>query len=182
MRILSALLCGLFLLAVFTAKVYKIQTRSMLPAIAPGDYVLVSKWAGKYDSGDIIAFERETDGRRFVMVKRVVAAEGDTLWVGTEGVSSRSAFVPHDPECVWLRGRKDPGTKTHTAQDEWVPGSSYSGCVELWRILGDRDIAVHPLKKGGLFVAGDNYSESEDSRHFGPINAEKVTGKVIAIF
>ena len=38
------------------------------------------------------------------------------------------------------------------------------------------------IKEGQIFVMGDNRNHSTDSRHFGPVSIEKVSGEVIANF
>jgi signal peptidase I len=35
------------------------------------------------------------------------------------------------------------------------------------------------VPEGKLYLLGDNYPESEDSRHYGPISPEQVIGKVV---
>lgn len=37
------------------------------------------------------------------------------------------------------------------------------------------------VPKGQVYLLGDNYGASQDSRHFGPIDAERIVGKVVIL-
>lgn len=163
-------------------RVYKVQTRSMMPAIMPKDYVVISKWLSDPRAGDIAAIKEEADGRSFILIKRVLASEGDTLRIQNEGISSNGINVPHDLTCLWLRGRTDPGSNAQEHITERTPGSSVMPCqLLLVHSLKGQD-AFYVMKKDQLFIVGDNYAESEDSRYFGPVLSDNIVGKIIAVF
>ena len=107
--VVEALLILLFLYVVcFPAKV---DGSSMEPGILDGDTLCISRlaaWMGWNDTGDIITFTKEVDGKSIDMVKRVIALEGDTVGiengvVTVNGKELEETYIAGETEgIVWM--------------------------------------------------------------------------------
>ena len=76
-----AIFCVIFSLFFMTVKV---KQSSMLPSLSDGDILLALK-TKNVDRGDIVVYRgEETDGE--LIIKRVIALEGDTFEIDEEGV------------------------------------------------------------------------------------------------
>jgi|GEM_PF-1720746 len=129
----------------------KIIGVSMSPTLKPNQIFLMYRCFGQSytpNRNDVIVFRYDGE----VMVKRVWATPGDSLW------------IVKSPE-----------------------GSTLVGSVDLpqWRSVLNHYPNLGKLQNlkmgpGEMFVLGDNYDESCDSRDFGPIKANMVMGRVRA--
>ena len=179
----------------FLVQAFYIPSGSMIPTLRGGDRVLVEKVGylfGAPGRGDVVVFEKAvfgekktpdlpwySDVRVFLKemlglptgleedyIKRVVAVGGDTI--AYRG-SPRRLFVNGERvDQSFVRGGKDPGSPTITADD----------CRRLdMQRAGD----ACRVPAGKIFVMGDNRSNSEDSRVLGPIDEEKVVGRAFVV-
>lgn len=157
------LLFGILLFFVkHVMQTYEIVSGSMEPTIFTGERVFVDKMAYLRRTpvpGDIVLFQSPQAGKSWV--KRVVATVGQrvdfteagVLFVDGEEVSYDSIFYEYEEDSLLAQQhRYMPYCKGYT-----VPDGSY-------------------------FLVGDNYTESYDSRHFGPVADEKIIGKVVRVY
>ena len=70
-----------FLCSRYLVQIMLIQGNSMQPAYHHLQPVLLDKLGESYTYGNVIAFSQDIDGRRHVLVKRVVALPGDTVQI-----------------------------------------------------------------------------------------------------
>jgi signal peptidase I len=155
---------------------YVIPSGSMESTLMTGDHVIVDKLAyapggggmmekllpySDVKRGDIIVFRYPPDIRQ-TFVKRVIGAPGDRIHlengvVVRNGVRLVEPYVQH----VFL----DHG-ETDAFRDNYpnVPG---------------QEILV---PEGKYFVMGDNRDNSSDSRYWGFVPRENITGKPIVVF
>jgi signal peptidase I len=61
---------------------------------------------------------------------------------------------------------------------ELIYDNSYRTMIKFYDIYGDH-ILEHKIPKNEYYVVGDNHSNSDDSRRFGPIYKEQLMYKVI---
>jgi signal peptidase I len=159
------LICTLGL-RTYVVQSYSIPSLSMYPTLQVGDRIIVSKVSYQLHSvhrGDIVVFARPplehqdyTD-----LVKRVIGLPGETI-------SSRNGQV-------YINGK--------LLAEPWLPPgpSSYTGALpgdpnEQFNLPG-------PVKipSGEYYVMGDNRTDSEDSRFFGPIQKSLIVGRAVAV-
>jgi signal peptidase I len=132
-----------------------------------GDRIIVNKLS--YDlhdihRGDIVVFARPPleDQEYADLVKRVIGLPGETI-------SSKNGLVYIDGKLLrepWL----PPGPDSFTgplAGDDPHPQFDLPGPVHI------------PM--GEYFVMGDNRTDSEDSRFFGPIPKSLIVGRAVAV-
>lgn len=164
---------GILLLApiaaiVFTAFVfqfYRVDGPSMEQTLQNNDRLIVYKLPKSFASltgkeylpgrGDIVVFSKaEGEDTPRQLIKRVIALPGDRV------VIKNNVVTLYDPE--------HPDGYNPDAGKQHQPGTIPT--------TGDIDITI---PNGQVFVMGDNRPNSLDSRVFGPIKAEDITGQLV---
>ena len=145
----------------YVAQMFYIPSGSMLPTLQVGDRIVVDKLSYHLHSvhrGDIVVFRRPplevvdySD-----LVKRVIGLPGDAI-----SLSDGSVEINGQPLAEpWL-----PKPAPPTEPSPLAEGFSLQ----------------HPYRvpPGEYFVMGDNRTNSEDSRYFGPIPKSLIVGKMV---
>lgn len=133
-------------MAVLLLPVLRIYGTSMSPTLDESDIVLSIK-GGKFETGDVIAFYYNNK----ILVKRVIAQEGDWVDIDQNGV-------------VFVNGE--------AIDEPYVKERSFGECdIEL----------PYQVPEGRVFIMGDHRDVSIDSRSttIGCIAEEQVVGKII---
>lgn len=154
-----------FVVRTFLVETYEVPSGSMIPTIdteenlANGVYdrILsekISYYSGTPQKGDIVTFESPLDNGNTILVKRVIATGGDTVDIRggnlyINGVLQNEEYVHGKPT---------------NALYPTMPG------VEI--------DYPYTVPEGCIWVMGDNRTNSEDSRYFGPVKTDTVTGRV----
>ena len=138
-------------------KIYRIPTGGMSPTLQKGDSLIATKTKaeiGKLQRGDAVVFT--VDGLRYrihrgdpmrgTYVQRIVALPGDTVTIDSGAVHVNGVRVEMDG-----RVSQAPMTTVETASFPLV------------------------VPEDHLFLMGDNYANSLDSRYFGPVESSRVT-------
>jgi signal peptidase I len=174
----AVLALGLFAARSSLADHYFVPTGSMVPTVAVGDRVVVSKLAyslrvpftdvlvtklGEPAPGDVVVLRSPESG--ITLLKRIVAVPGDEVAV----FNGR----------LWINGR---------------PAPLFQGAAELSEQLGDTSYPIRMTFGGGpdygpvqvgrdqFLVLGDNRGESHDGRAFGLVERQAVVGKALGIW
>ena len=148
-------------LRTFVFQAYEIPSGSMEETIMPGDMVFSEKityYSSSPQPGDIVTFadpDPVQAGR--ILIKRVIAVGGQT--------------VDLQDGRVYVDGK---------LQDE--PYTRGEPSYPLTPEYGTEINYPYTVPEGGLWVMGDNRTNSQDSRYFGAIKASTVTGKAIFIY
>ena len=141
------------------AQAFTISSRSMMPSLLVGDYVMTDKAAYRSQPprrGDIVVFRYPVDERR-VFVMRVIALPGEQVAVSGDGVLVNGALVP---EAYLRRAPTAPGGACryrYGCQPTTVPPDAY-------------------------FLLGDDRENSQDSRYFGFVRRDKILGRVTTVY
>jgi signal peptidase I len=188
-RGLLVFLIGMGLFRTAVADWNPVPTGSMRPTIVEGDVVGVNRlaydlkvplagWAlvalGEPQRGDIVTFSSPQDGTR--LIKRVVAVAGDT-------VALRDGRL-------WLNGQAARYEDPHPVQETVAPGVVMEALRATEDIAGDRRLVQYftqfgharsfetvTVPPGHVFVLGDHRDNSHDSRAFGVVPREALTGR-----
>ena len=160
---LAVVVVALFLalgVRAYVAQMFYIPSGSMLPTLQIGDRIVVDKLSYHLHDihrGDVVVFRRPPREQADYsdLVKRVIGLPGDTV----SSVGGR-VYIDGKPLAEpWL---------PHPA-----PTTSPSPVPRPFSLN-------HPftVPSGQYFVMGDNRTNSEDSRYFGPISSNLVVGRM----
>ena len=181
----------------FILQAFKIPTGSMETTLLIGDHLLVNKFAFAYPQGylarvlpyreirrgDIVVFkfpgsdDRTQPGEHFV--KRVVGLPGDRVRifhrrVFVNGQVLEDPFVHHTFE-----DQLRPGDDFPPTDDGYLSGATTAWTLDIQNYIRNGELVVPP---GRYFVMGDNREQSWDSRFWGFVPRELVTGKPLIIY
>lgn len=127
---------------------------SMLPTLNSGDYVFANTKATP-EYGDIVVVEVEnTSGRRYYIIKRLIAFGGDTV------------RLDHGQLEIKYAGEDDFTKIDEEYLEHYTPDAS-------WNNFSD-----HVVAEGCIFLLGDNRDDSKDSRVIGDIPLSALEGVV----
>lgn len=124
---------------------------SMLNTLENGDHLIITDIFYSPKRGDIIVFEDYSTGYKKPLIKRVIATEGQTVYINLDGE-------------VFVDGEKLDESE-YAYENELHDGKYYP--------------LYYEVPEGEVFVMGDHRCCSTDSRYFGPIKTETILGKVI---
>ncbi|MES2224267.1 MAG: signal peptidase I [Patescibacteria group bacterium] len=136
----------------FVASPFIVRQTSMFPTFKDGDYLIVDKLSYKLEApkrGDVIVFKPPFDDKTY-FIKRIIGLPGETVIVDNAGITIKNAEHPQ-------------GFKLN---EPYVSSS--------------RDNAVTTvLDNDNYFVMGDNRQVSSDSRNWGPLPKEDISGRAL---
>jgi signal peptidase I len=144
----------------YVAQMFYIPSGSMLPTLQVGDRIVVDKLSYHLHDihrGDVVVFRRPPLERADYsdLVKRVIGLPGDTI----ASVGGR-VYIDGKPLAEPWLPRPEPVTTPSPVPEAFSLNHPYT------------------VPAGEYFVMGDNRTDSEDSRYFGPIPASLVVGKM----
>ncbi|MAJ81028.1 MAG: signal peptidase I [Porticoccaceae bacterium] len=173
------------LLRSFIVEPFQIPSKSMVPNLLVGDFILVNKFAyglrlpvlrykfydfGKPQRGDVMVFFPPHDDRYFI--KRLIGLPGDEVRV-IEGV-------------VYINGRQisqkvsgDSASPNHIIMNERLSESEH----KIQKRLSPTRLSLNHtaiVPDGHFFMLGDNRDNSSDSRVWGPVPEDRLVGKAFA--
>jgi signal peptidase I len=179
---------------------FQIPSGSMVPTLAIGDFILVSKFSyglrvpftdiellplGEPERGDVMVFlypPHLREGIKTDYIKRIVGLPGDTIEVrddvvyvnGVEQVRTFTGETKYtDQSCYTydMRGfEEDLSGVKHTV----FQSTSYAARMADW---GPRTVP-----EGNFFVMGDNRDHSADSRVWEFVPRENIRGKALFVW
>lgn len=150
---IATVLVAYFGLRTFVVGTYEIPSGSMLDTIQIGDRVFsekVSYYFRDPEQGDIITFADPENPQR-TLIKRVIAVGGQT-------VDLKDGYV-------YVDGKKLDEPYTEGKQS-----------LPLNTAYGVSITYPYTVPDGYLWVMGDNRTNSADSRYFGAVSKDSVTG------
>lgn len=136
----------------FLIQAFWIPSPSMVPTLDVGDRVLVNKLSyrfGDVHRGDVIVFERPEGVGGDESIKDLIKR---VVAVGGDTIEARNGLVYVNGERVDESDYLEPGTPTDDLEETKVP-------------------------EGHVFVMGDNRTNSQDSREFGPVPEDTIIGR-----
>lgn len=157
-EILLVIFVTLFAVMLFKAFVvgtYEIPSESMLNTIEIGDRVAAERVSYKFREpsyGEIVTFKDPQEEKR-TLIKRVIAVGGQSV-----DLIDGKVFIDNQE-----------------LQEDYVVGQTDA----LINVYGESFEYPYEIPEGYIWVMGDNREASADSRYFGPISVEDVTGHAI---
>lgn len=154
----------------FLVKPYRIPSPSMVDTLEIGDRVLVNRVVyhlKDVDRGDVIVF-RYPRNRDVVFIKRVAGLPGDVLQA-KEGKLYVNGVAQDEPYVHQTGGVTDP-----TDPAGGIAGTTMS---DPWGLSGE-----YTVPEASYFMMGDNRTDSDDSRVWGPVPEDDVIGAAFFIY
>jgi signal peptidase I len=183
---LAPVLGLVLLLRSFVVEPFQIPSRSMLPTLKVGDFILVSKSTygirlpvlrtklvdiSSPKRGDVMVFFPPHEDRYFI--KRVVGLPGDKVQV-LNGV-----LYINGEQMEQVLGPEEATSARSVVMTENLVGSQH---LIQKRISPTRlsQSYTSMVPDGHYFMMGDNRDNSSDSRVWGPVPEERIVGKAFA--
>ena len=181
----------------FALQAFKIPTGSMENTLLIGDHLLVNKFGLAYHSGflsrwlpyqpikrgDILVFkfpsveDQGEPGEHFV--KRVVGVPGDRVHVSNRQVFVNGKLLPEPFVHHTSPDQPRPGDDFPPRDSEYLHGITLRWSREISNYVKEGELVIPP---GHYFVMGDNREQSWDSRFWGFVPRELVTGRPLIIY
>jgi signal peptidase I len=143
---------AVLLVRTFVAQPFLVSGASMDPTFKDGDYLLVDELsyrAREPERGEVVVFRYPGD-HRFHYIKRIIGLPGEKI-ISKDGELS-----------VWSAENKKVLTEKYLEE-------------KTLKDTGEFEVA---LAEDQYFVMGDNRGFSYDSRSWGPLSSEEITGLV----
>lgn len=137
----------------FVAQPYIVSGASMDETFHDGQYIIVDQLSYYFDKperGDVVVFRYPYDQTKH-FIKRIIAVPGDSITIDGNTIT---LFTPENPEGFVL-------------DEPYVKDMSPNTFIE--ETLSDRE----------YFVMGDNRDQSSDSRIWGVLQEENITGRAL---
>ena len=183
---LAPVLGIVLVLTSFVVEPYQIPSKSMVPTLNVGDYILVNKWiygvrlpvlrskiidVSKPERGDVMVFFPPHEDRYFI--KRVVGMPGDKI-----NLIKGQLFINGEKmvQKVYL---EEPAAPRSVVMTEDLKGVEHL----IQRRQSPTRLSLNfsiVVPEGHYFMMGDNRDNSSDSRVWGPVPADRIVGKAFA--
>ena len=148
----------------FIAQPFEVDQNSMMPTIQPREYVLIDKLSPRfadYRRGDVVVFQPPDDYQQngIPFIKRVIGLPGDTV-----SLENGEVFIT-------------PAGGSPVRIDEVYVAVDVDGRTVPTQPRDAASTSQWTVPEGSYFVMGDNRSQSQDSRVFGPIDRDLIVGR-----
>jgi len=154
----------------YLVKPYRIPSPSMVDTLEIGDRVLVNRVVyhlKDLEHGDVVVF-RWPKNRDVVFIKRVVGLPGDRLQA-KDGKLYVDGVAQEEPYVHKTNGVTDPTNPSGT-----IVGTTMS---QPWGLSDE-----YTVPDGHYFMMGDNRTNSDDSRVWGPVPENDLIGEAFFVY
>ena len=183
-----------FVLRTFIAEPFRIPSKSLVPSLWPGEFILVNKfiygikWPLTHRQiidikqpkrGDIVVFRWPPEPAIFY-VKRVIGLPGDTISYVDKRLTINGKVVPQQ----LVKGTLDDDATGHVwpvnEYREALPGQTHL----LYRRpqIPAKTMKNIVVPQGQYFMMGDNRDSSNDSRYWGFVPSQNIVGKAFLVW
>jgi signal peptidase I len=169
--VIAVMAIGLALvIQAYLVKPYRIPSPSMVDTLEIGDRVLVNRVVYHLKDlghGDVVVF-RWPKNRDVVFIKRVVGLPGDRLQA-KDGKLYVDGVAQEEPYVHKTNGVTDPTNPSGT-----IVGTTMS---QPWGLSDE-----YTVPEGHYFMMGDNRTNSDDSRVWGPVPENDLIGEAFFVY
>ena len=177
-RSLFPVILIILLVRSFLGEPYRIPSKSMMPTLVIGDFILVNKYAyglrlpvldtkivkvGEPQRGDVIVFHPPLAPNE-VWIKRVIGLPGDTVAYDNYQLTINGKPVPTQPSAPYV-GRASGRVETGEQQfSESMPGHDHLVLSKNIPPMFQEGNGTWTVPPDTYFMMGDNRDDSADSR------------------
>ena len=150
--IFTTFLIAIIIVRIFVAEPFLVYGSSMEPNFETGDYLIVDELTYKYEKpkrGDVVVLQPPIDESKHY-IKRIIGLPGETISVNGKVVKITNAQHPNG----------------FILDEPYITFQS------------DR-VANYTMNEHEYFVMGDNRAVSSDSRIWGPLPSDLITGRAL---
>lgn len=180
--VVSAPIFGIALVVIRSIRLVKIKSAGMMNTLRVGDHLAVYRGAPGIARGDIVLFRCPTDTDTSC-IARVVGLPGELIYVpenrvviNGEELAERRVVATDAGQLEGLRELSAEGTGPYSVY------YSRPADINAPPPLAEDEYAVrsgYKIPWGAYFVLGDNRNNSEDSRYYGAIKGDQMTGRLL---
>ncbi len=177
----------IFGFTIYGIRLNNLPTGSMANTILPGESFITTKFFGKVQRGDIIAFQLPSDPK-VVYVKRVIGMPEEEILVKGTSVFINGKEIPEQKVFGEIEVPDNAPFKV-TKEDPAPAGAKYKvfydlNTVESHLSHGMKFGVEKPYKipNDSFFMMGDSRDNSLDSRYWGVVPKANVVSKVLKIY
>jgi signal peptidase I len=137
------------------AQPFLVHGDSMVPTLHNNDYLIVDQLSYKFNEpkrGDVVVFRMPEEKTRKFLIKRIIGLPGETLQFTADTVTIKNT---ENPTGIII-------------SEPYISLSTHSMGSQV------------TLDKDSYFVMGDNRPDSYDSRMWGPLKKQYITGRAFA--
>lgn len=184
---------AVLVLRAFIFEPFRIPSKSMVPTLLVGDFVLVSKFSyglrlpvthtkivpiGEPERGDVVVFRYPRDPS-VDYIKRIVGLPGDTITYRNEQLFVNGKPVPKKSLGLYDGPDADLYNRMQLFL-EHLPGAK---AHRMLHVIGRQGPQVSvTVPKGKYFAMGDNRDNSADSRIWGFVPEHNLVGKAFMVW
>ena len=129
---------------------------SMMNTLQNGERLLITNCFYTPERSDIVVFQTTETGRKYPLVKRIIAIEGDTVRIEKNG--------------IYVNGELLSEPYAYTTNKHYVYQDGLMNCFTLGK--------DYTVPEDHIFVLGDHRDNSADSRSFGFVPENSILGHV----
>ncbi len=165
----------------------KVPSGAMQNTILIGDRVFVSRSAQEIKRGDLIIFKHPKDPS-VQYIERVIGLPGETIeirdtkiFINDKELAERRLMVDDSAGDFPQRPLKELSSQGAGPYSVYYRANR----LEVEFFSEDAPFAMNKsfqIPQGHYFVLGDNRDDSQDSRYWGTVPQELITGKALAVY
>jgi signal peptidase I len=163
---------GLYGVKHWLVESFSIPSATMQPTLLVGDHVMVKKSVRDLHRGDMVVFRYPPDPT-IHFIKRVVAIAGDTVEIRSNVVRVNGVALPQTPSSQACPKGSEQTSSACQVLEERAGDHAYAIMLDGPYDSDGNPVTVPP---GHVFVLGDNRNNSRDSRVWGFLPVQNLTG------
>jgi signal peptidase I len=174
--------------SIFFLHFVSVPTGAMQNTILPGDRVVTTRLVGEIKRGDVIIFKYPLDTST-QYIKRVIGLPGESIelrgskvYIDGNELPEHRFLVEPPPRLPDGKPLKEISSEGEGPYNVFYTRKDTEGETEPDLSMQYGSGSAYRIPERHYFVMGDNRDNSEDSRYWGTVARDLITGKALAIY